>query len=99
MYEYLNLMEHVLAGIELPAGEPTGELFETLLRRRTTRSFDPDASISLAQLDVVLRYVFGAHGYATTVADTVVVVSCAVSLHLHGEQMPCVEARRHSHQA
>jgi putative peptide maturation dehydrogenase len=38
-------------------------LYDVLLRRRTTRAFDRDASLALWQLAVVLRYVFGYHGY------------------------------------
>lgn len=53
----------------LPGTERAGGLYQALLARRTTRAFDPDASMTLGQLDTVLRYVFGCHGYATTVAD------------------------------
>ena len=49
---------------ELPLVERTGELYDVLLRRRTTRSFDRDDSLALSELAVVLRYVFGYHGYA-----------------------------------
>jgi putative peptide maturation dehydrogenase len=35
-----------------------------LLRRRTSRSFDPDRALPLEELATVLRYVFGYHGYA-----------------------------------
>lgn len=48
---------------ELPLVERGGELYDLLLRRRTTRSFDRGASLPLQKLAVVLRYVFGYHGY------------------------------------
>jgi putative peptide maturation dehydrogenase len=60
-----------LREVTLGGGERTGGLYDALLARRTTRSFDAGASMTVAQLDTVLRYVFGCQGYATTVADTV----------------------------
>jgi len=48
---------------ELPLAERRSALFETLLRRRTTRSFDSGRKLPLDDLATVLRYVFGAHGY------------------------------------
>jgi putative peptide maturation dehydrogenase len=57
--------------VPLTGGERTGGLYDALLARRTTRAFDPEVPMSAAQLDTVLRYVFGCHGYGTTVADTV----------------------------
>lgn len=48
---------------DLPLAENRSALFETLLRRRTTRAFDPDRGLALDDLTTVLRYVFGAHGY------------------------------------
>jgi putative peptide maturation dehydrogenase len=48
---------------ELPLVEQDGELYDVLLRRRTTRSFDVDRPLALDELAVVLRYVFGYHGY------------------------------------
>jgi putative peptide maturation dehydrogenase len=39
--------------------------------RRTTRAFDPDIPMTLEQLDTILRYVFGCHGYARNTADVV----------------------------
>ncbi len=53
-----------LAPRELPLVEREGELYDVLLRRRTTRSFDRGASVALPELAVVLRYVFGYQGYA-----------------------------------
>jgi putative peptide maturation dehydrogenase len=48
---------------ELPLVERKGELYDVLLRRRTTRSFDRSAPLAQWELAVVLRYVFGYHGY------------------------------------
>ena len=48
---------------ELPLVERDGDLYDVLLRRETTRSFDRGASLTLQELAVVLRYVFGYHGY------------------------------------
>jgi putative peptide maturation dehydrogenase len=47
------------------------ELYRTLLARRTTRAFDPDVAMTIDELGTVLHYVFGCHGYGTTVADVV----------------------------
>jgi putative peptide maturation dehydrogenase len=50
--------------VQLPAVEREGQLYDALMRRRTTRSFDLERPLSTADLAVVLRYVFGYHGYA-----------------------------------
>lgn len=47
----------------LPLVERDGDLYDVLLRRETTRSFDRGATLTLQELAVVLRYVFGYHGY------------------------------------
>jgi putative peptide maturation dehydrogenase len=52
-----------LAVHELPLVERKGELYDVLLRRRTTRSFDCSVPLAQWQLAVALRYVFGYHGY------------------------------------
>jgi putative peptide maturation dehydrogenase len=57
--------------LPLPGGEREGTLYRTLTARRTTRAFDPAVPMTLDQLDNVLRYVFGCHGYRSTVADIV----------------------------
>lgn len=57
--------------LQLPATRPDGELYRTLLARRTTRAFDPDVAMTIDELGTVLHYVFGCHGYGTTVADVV----------------------------
>jgi putative peptide maturation dehydrogenase len=56
-------VEAPLAVRELPLVERKGELYDVLLRRRTTRSFDRTAPLAQWELAVVLRYVFGYHGY------------------------------------
>jgi putative peptide maturation dehydrogenase len=50
--------------IELPRGTCEGAFYDVLLRRRTTRSFDRETLLPLAELATVLRFVFGYHGYA-----------------------------------
>jgi putative peptide maturation dehydrogenase len=55
----------------LPGHDHDGGLYRALLARRTTRAFDTAKPMSLAQLDTVLRYVFGCHGYTRNVADAV----------------------------
>ena len=57
--------------IPLPGAERQSPLFRTLLARRTTRSFDSISPMALDELDAVLRYVFGCHGYARNAADVV----------------------------
>lgn len=52
-----------VAVCDLPLVDRDGELYDLLLRRRTTRSFDVDRPLALDELAVVLRYVFGYHGY------------------------------------
>jgi putative peptide maturation dehydrogenase len=56
-------MEAPLAVRELPLVERKGDLYDVLMRRRTTRSFDRGAPLAQWELAVVLRYVFGYHGY------------------------------------
>jgi putative peptide maturation dehydrogenase len=56
-------MKAPLAVRELPLVEREGDLYDVLLRRRTTRSFDRSAPLAQWELAVVLRYVFGYHGY------------------------------------
>jgi putative peptide maturation dehydrogenase len=52
---------HHLGGdaVPLPLAAGDGELFALLRARRTTREFDPTRSLSLEQLAIVLRTVFG----------------------------------------
>lgn len=50
--------------ISLPACVRPEPFYRTLSERRTTRTFDLERPMSLEDLDTVLRYVFGCHGYA-----------------------------------
>jgi putative peptide maturation dehydrogenase len=56
----------------LPLAEREGPLWNTLTRRRTTRSFTPEP-LSAEEFSLVLRYTFGCHGYSR-VTDGVVVL-------------------------
>lgn len=57
--------------LPLPDGLREGALYRTLQARRTTRAFDAEAPMTADELGTVLRYVFGCHGYARTLADVV----------------------------
>lgn len=57
--------------VRLPAVERNSELYQTLTARRTTRAFAVDTPMTIEQLDTVLLYVFGCHGYARNAADVV----------------------------
>jgi putative peptide maturation dehydrogenase len=57
--------------VQLPGTAQDGAFYRTLIARRTSRAFDPTASMTLEQLDSVLRYVFGCHGYARSAGDLV----------------------------
>lgn len=50
--------------VSLPGADRDGTLYRTLTRRRTTRTFDPTSSMTIDQLDTVMRYVFGCHGHS-----------------------------------
>lgn len=50
--------------ISLPGRTRREPFYRTLANRRTTRTFDLERPMSLDELDAVLRYVFGCHGYA-----------------------------------
>ena len=54
--------------LKLPGSKRDGALYRTLTARRTTRVFEPGTPMTLEQLDTVLLYVFGCHGYAHTAA-------------------------------
>ena len=51
--------------VALPGHERSASFYRTLIERRTTRTFDTEQPMSLDDLDTVLRYVFGCHGYAS----------------------------------
>jgi putative peptide maturation dehydrogenase len=55
--------------VALPAGERSGDLYDVLGRRRTTRSFDRDVPLPVEQLATVLRHVFGYHGQARLLGE------------------------------
>jgi putative peptide maturation dehydrogenase len=55
--------------VPMPGRAREGSLYEILMARRTTRSFDGDVPMTLEQLDAVLLYVFGCHGYADSLGD------------------------------
>jgi putative peptide maturation dehydrogenase len=57
--------------VSLPGRLRSEPFFRTLIERRTTRAFDLERPMSLDDLDTVLRYVFGVHGYASRVAGVV----------------------------
>src|SRR5919108_443450 len=67
LYHFLSRWRGIdlrrLAVRELPLVERQGQLYDVLLRRRTTRSFDRSAPLAQGELAVILRYVFGFHGY------------------------------------
>jgi putative peptide maturation dehydrogenase len=53
------------AAIELPLQSPDGPFYDLLLRRRSTRSFDPSTPLPLTTLGTILYYAFGCQGVAT----------------------------------
>jgi putative peptide maturation dehydrogenase len=65
--------------VVLPGRSRSGPFYRTLMERRTTRAFDPERSMSLDDLDTVLRYVFGAHGYASRVNGVVCIKRTSAS--------------------
>jgi putative peptide maturation dehydrogenase len=48
----------------LPLVTREGDLYDVLLRRKTTRAFAPEPAMSRDDFSAVLRYAFGCHGYA-----------------------------------
>jgi putative peptide maturation dehydrogenase len=52
------------AVLELPLIERNGGLYDALAMRRTTRSFDVEATMTIDDLATVLYYAAGCHGYA-----------------------------------
>ncbi|MDQ6817351.1 MAG: putative peptide maturation dehydrogenase [Actinomycetota bacterium] len=55
--------------LALPGRDRAEPLYRILTARRTTWAFDPDVPMTLTQLDAVIRYVFGCHGYAFETED------------------------------
>jgi len=52
-----------LGTVELPLPDRDSDFYRVLLRRRTQRGFDAQREVSVDQLSVLLRYVWGAHAY------------------------------------
>jgi putative peptide maturation dehydrogenase len=57
--------------VALPGRVRSGPLYDALLARQTTRTFESPAPMSLEDLDTILTYVFGCHGFTRTAADVV----------------------------
>lgn len=57
--------------IELALSEREGGLYDVLRARKTVRSFDPERPLALEDFEVLLRYVFGCHGYVRLDRDIV----------------------------
>jgi putative peptide maturation dehydrogenase len=49
--------------VELPLSNRGSDFYRLLLRRRTQRGFETQGELSIDQLSVLLRYVWGAHAY------------------------------------
>jgi putative peptide maturation dehydrogenase len=66
---------HSVAGdgpvVVLPLVGREDGLFGLLTRRRTTRAFDSSRRLTVDELALVLRYVFGVHGYASMLDQVV----------------------------
>jgi putative peptide maturation dehydrogenase len=60
------------ATLDLPLDRPSKRLFQLLEARATTRGLDPDASLTLDELSLLLSYTFGCHGFADLGNDIVV---------------------------
>ena len=48
----------------LPSAQKDGDLYRVLTTRRTVRTFDREAQLSLEDFSTILRYTFGCQGYA-----------------------------------
>jgi putative peptide maturation dehydrogenase len=59
---HFHAVRETTAVTELPLVEADGSLYDLMRRRKTSRGFDADASLTLAELSMVLRYVWGCHG-------------------------------------
>ncbi|HEY3069528.1 MAG TPA: putative peptide maturation dehydrogenase [Gaiellaceae bacterium] len=59
---HFHAVSEPVAVNQLPLVEPKRPLYELLLKRKTSRGFDANASLSLAELATVLHYVWGCHG-------------------------------------
>lgn len=55
----------------LPQVEANGQLYDLLRMRKTTRAFDPNSTLAVDDLSVILHNVFGYHGYSPVYRDIV----------------------------
>jgi putative peptide maturation dehydrogenase len=62
-------LEQPLAVQELPLVESDGGLYDALASRKTTRGFDRAQRMTVEELSVVLRQVWGCHGTAPILGD------------------------------
>jgi putative peptide maturation dehydrogenase len=58
--------------VRLPLPERTGGLYDALLARQTTRTFDSATPLDADDLAAILRYVYGAHGLLAVDPDVAV---------------------------
>lgn len=65
--------------VALPGRLRPEPFYRTLTERRTTRAFDLEQPMSLDDLDTVLRYVFGVHGFASRVEGVVCIKRTSAS--------------------
>ena len=65
--------------VALPGRSRSEPFYRTLMKRRTTRAFDLERPMRLEDLDTVLRYAFGVHGYASRVEGVVCVKRTSAS--------------------
>ncbi len=63
---------HVAEPRPLAPADRQGALYDALRARSTTRGFEPGACLTVEELSVVLRYVWGCHGTARLGEDLVV---------------------------
>ena len=57
----------------LPRTDRRGQLYDTLLRRKTSRAFDTERPMEAEQLATILRYVWGSHGIAEFDTDVAMI--------------------------
>lgn len=56
---------------ELPLTERSGEFYEVLRQRKSTRAFDSARPLPLEDFNTLLRYAFGCHGYTQPAPEVV----------------------------
>jgi putative peptide maturation dehydrogenase len=62
---HFHVIRDAVTELELPVVERSGGLYDALSRRKTTRAFDREAAVTIAELATVLFEAFGCHGYAS----------------------------------